>query len=190
MKKLAVLAILMFLWVGSAWAIYPNTNIRLFCWDIPSTGSFEFQLEITPTEHISYDWTYRDGGGVDISLKYGLLAHEAIDMPMWKFEAMGGYGYASRESKRIHDFGPIKEIPSLNVFWLHQHDKPWLFVNALWFGKDFFEGRDEAINALRENKSYTKIMISWPDLNYTRWINLEGGSDTEVTKGFCEERYY
>ena len=176
-----------FLTVNIGHAIYPNGVTNLFCWDYPS-GSAEFKVKIVPHDHVSVDWTYGPHEML-MEVSVGELGHEAIDLPMWKVDQMGGLHYAKRESKRVKRTPPMERSEMLNIFWLNPYGTDVLFVNFLDIDHQLDVSRDYAERKFMEEDVYTKVMIFASDLGYTRYRNNPNGKDVEISEGFCEERW-
>ena len=57
---------------------------------------------------------------IAMEVSVGELGHEAIDLPMWKVDQMGGLFYAKRESKNLafslkhSNFKSEQNIPNIN----------------------------------------------------------------------------
>jgi len=171
----------------NAMAIYPNGVTNLFCWDY-GDGQTEFNVKLLPHEHISIDWTYGPRS-IDMDVSVGRLAHEAIDLPMWRVDQMGGLMYAKRESKRVRRTPPLEQSSMIDILWLAPYGEDVLFVNFLDIDDQLDVSYDYALRQYRENGTYTKVMIFASNLNYTRYRNNPDGDDIEIASGFCEERW-
>ena len=173
--------------VNTGHAIYPNGVTNIFCWDY-GNGETEFQVRLVPQEHISLDWTYGPRS-IDMNVSVGRLAHQAIDLPMWKVDQMGGYMYAKRESKRVRSTPPLEQSSMIDIFWLAPYGENVLFLNFLDIDDQLDVSYEYALKQFRENGTYTKVMLFANNLKYTRYRNSPDGKDVEISNGFCEERW-
>ena len=176
-----------FLTVNIGHAIYPNGVTNLFCWDYPS-GNAEFEVRLVPDDYVSRDWTYGPNE-IEMTARVGELAHEAIDLPMWKVDQMGGLHYAKRESKRVKRTPPMEQSKMLNIFWMNPYGDDVLFLNLLDIDYQLNVSREYAQRKFMEEDEYSIVMIFSTHLGFTRYRNNPDGKDLEISGGFCEERW-